>query len=95
MKRDGSTRRNIDNRWQGMLERAVQTGRWLDPAGGSSRIREQILSDFHHTADGLGPQVLSILKSVNKDLSVLLLGCVLSFQYFQVAGFRFALNPTP
>mmetsp|Transcript_33057 Transcript_33057/g.77124 ORF Transcript_33057/g.77124 Transcript_33057/m.77124 type:complete len:397 (+) Transcript_33057:61-1251(+) len=70
MKRDGSTRRTIDNRWQGMLERAVQTGRWLDPAG-SSRIREQILSDFHHTADGLGPQVLSILKSVNKDLSVL------------------------
>ena len=40
-------------------------------------------------------KVLSILKSVNKDLSVLLLGCVLSFQYFQVAGFRFALNPTP
>ncbi|CAE7326813.1 unnamed protein product [Symbiodinium natans] len=71
IKRDAWLRRHIDGRWQGMLERrAVQTGRWLDAATGSSRIREQILSDFHYSSDGLGPQVLSILKSVNKDLSV-------------------------
>jgi len=62
IKKDVMLRRQLQRRWGGMLERrAVRTGRYLD---GQSKIRSQIQDDYRYSGAGVGPEVLSMLKSI-------------------------------
>ncbi|CAK9016198.1 unnamed protein product [Durusdinium trenchii] len=62
IKRDAQLRRQLERRWENMLERrAIRTGNWMDSSG---KIRMQIQSDFRFSGDGVIPEVLNMLKSI-------------------------------